>query len=155
MSVTTAIIDRAQVRYGPGGGIYHILTTAKETQNRVFAFEAIEPPGGGPPLHIHQREEEFFMVLDGEITFWVDGTIIRRKAGETAFVPRGAAHCFKNCSDRPARVLVLFTPGNIAGFFDYGEPFADGTVPSDDVLIGRIHALGPHYGLDVLGPSPL
>lgn len=144
-----------RVRYGPGGGIYTIVATATETRGTHFAFEATEPPGGGPPLHIHTREEEFFLVLEGEITFYVGGQILKRTAGGTAFVPRGVAHCFKNCSDKPARVLVLFTPGNIQGFFEYGEPFVDGTVPGDDVLVARIHALAPAYGLDVLGPSPL
>jgi quercetin dioxygenase-like cupin family protein len=154
----SAVIDRVQkqqVRYGPGGGIYKIVTTAVETRGAIFAFEATEPPGGGPPLHIHTREEEFFLVLEGEITFYLDGQVFTRTAGGTAFIPRGAAHCFKNCSDKPARVLVLFTPGNIEGFFEYGEPFVDGSVPSDDVLIGRLQALAPAYGLDVIGPSPL
>jgi hypothetical protein len=40
----------------------------------------------------------------------------------TAFVPRDVPHCFKNLSDKPARVLTLFKPGNIEGFFDYGKP---------------------------------
>lgn len=78
-----------------------------------------------------------------------------RRAGETAFIPRGTPHCFKNCSDRTARVLVMFTPGGIEGFFDYGEPMPDGSVPSDAWLIERIGALAPHYGLELLGPSPL
>jgi uncharacterized cupin superfamily protein len=152
----TATADQiGQVRYGPGGGVYQIVASSSETGNTHFAFEAIEPPGGGPPLHIHTREEEFFLVLDGEITFFIDGQVIRRTAGGTAFVPRGLPHCFKNCSDKPARMLVLFTPGDIEGFFDYGEPLADGTVPSDDVLIERLGTLAPLYGLEVLGPSPL
>jgi quercetin dioxygenase-like cupin family protein len=156
----SAIIERVhqrtrQVRYGPGGGVYTIVATAVETRGTHFAFEAYEPPGGGPPLHIHEREEEFFLVLEGEITFYVGGQIIKRTAGGTAFIPRGVAHCFKNCSDKPARVLVLFTPGHIEGFFEFGEPFVDGSVPTDDVLIGRLQALAPAYGVEVLGPSPL
>jgi quercetin dioxygenase-like cupin family protein len=150
------VIDRiGQIRYGPGGGVYRIVATPSQTQNTHFAFEATEPPGGGPPLHIHTREEEFFSVIEGEITFWIDGKAIRGAAGTTAFVPRGVPHCFKNCSDRPARVLVVFTPGGIEGFFDYGEPLPGGTVPSDEVLIERIGALAPAFGLEILGPSPL
>jgi quercetin dioxygenase-like cupin family protein len=156
----SAIIERVhqhaqRVRYGPGGGIYNIVATPAETRGAHFAFEATEPPGGGPPLHIHTREDEFFFVLEGEITFYLGGQVFKRTAGGSAFIPRGVAHCFKNTSDKPARVLVLFTPGNIEGFFEYGEPFVDGTVPSDDVLIGRLQALAPAYGLEVIGSSPL
>ena len=157
MPVQTVFMDSVEqaTRFGPGGGIYRIVTRAADTNGSIFAFEAFEPPGGGPPLHIHHNEEEFFLVLEGEITFFIDGQILRRTAGQSAFVPRGAAHCFKNCSDRAARVLVLFTPGMIEKFFDFGLPFEDGRAPGDDVLIGRLNALAPHYGLEVLGPSPL
>jgi quercetin dioxygenase-like cupin family protein len=144
-----------RVRYGAGGGIYQIVATPAETGNTHFAFEAIEPPGGGPPLHVHTREDEFFLVLEGEISFYIDGRVIRAGAGQSAFVPRGAAHCFKNCSDRPARLLVLFTPGDIEGFFEYGAADEDGGAPPNDVLLERLEQLAPQFGLEVLGPSPL
>src|SRR5262245_35352163 len=79
----------ARTRFGPGGGIYEIVTTAAESHGRHFAFEATEPPGGGPPLHIHAAEDEYFLVLEGEITFYIGGRIITAKRGESAFVPRG------------------------------------------------------------------
>lgn len=60
-----------RIRFGPGGGVYRIVSTAAETGNTFFAFEATEPPGGGPPLHTHANEEEFFLVLEGEISFYV------------------------------------------------------------------------------------
>ena len=164
VSVTTAApSDRSQasdttpmsaIRFGPGGGIYRIVTTPAQTGGTHFAFEAYEPPGGGPPLHIHRTEDELFFVLDGEISFFIDGRVIRARAGETAFVPRGAAHCFKNISTRPARVLVLFTPGHIEGFFEFGVS-PSGMPPSDEELIARLTELAPAYNLEVLGPSPL
>jgi quercetin dioxygenase-like cupin family protein len=152
----SAVIERiGEPRFGPGGGIYTIVITAQETRNTHFAFEATEPPGGGPPLHVHTREDEFFWVLEGEITFYVGGQRIVRQAGGTAFVPRGVPHCFKNCSPRKARLLVMFTPGDIEGFFEFGVPLADGSAPPDRVLIERLGALAPRYGLEILGPSPL
>lgn len=79
--------------HGAGGAIYKVLATPARTGNLHFAFEATEPPGGGPPLHIHTRHEEFFFVLEGEISFWLDGQVITRSVGGTAFVPRGVPHC--------------------------------------------------------------
>ncbi len=64
-------------------------------------------------------------------------------------------HCFTNCSDLPARVLILFTPDDIEGFVDYGRSLADDSAPSDEMLIEKIAALGPVYGIELLGPSPL
>jgi quercetin dioxygenase-like cupin family protein len=154
MIVAEAVTATEKVRYGPGGGIYRIVATAAETQNRIFAFEATEPPGGGPPLHTHANEEEFFLVLEGEMSFYVGGRVITAGPGGTAFIPRGVPHCFKNRSNRVARVLVLFTPGNIEGFFEYGA-LIDGRIPNDDQLIAKLQLLGPQYGLEMLGPSPL
>jgi quercetin dioxygenase-like cupin family protein len=152
--MTTAVATEKGIRFGPGGGVYRIVTTAEETDGKIFAFEAFEPPGGGPPLHIHHTEEEYFLVLEGEFTFTIDGTVTRATAGESAFVPRGAVHCFKNCSGRDGRLLVLFTPGDIEGFFDYGLPI-NGQVPSDEQLVERLMELGPKYNLELVGPSPL
>jgi len=126
-----------ETRYGPAGGIYSIVATADQTGNTHFAIEATEPTGGGPPVHIQTREEERFFVLEGEITFWINGQVINRSVGGTAFVPCGVPHCFKNCSDRPARVLILFTRGGIEEFFDYGRRLPNGGAPSDEILIER------------------
>src|SRR5215203_4103273 len=129
--MATVVAAEERVRFGPGGGVYRIVTTAKDSLGRIFAFEATEPPGGGPPLHTHANEDEYFLVIDGEITFYIDGRVTVARAGESAFVPRGTAHCFKNRSSRVAREMVLFTPGNIEGFFDFGLP-VDGWVPTEE-----------------------
>jgi quercetin dioxygenase-like cupin family protein len=141
-------------RYGAAGGRYTVAATSAETRNTLFALEVAEPPGGGPPLHLHTREEEFFFVLEGEITFWVDGRVITAGPGGTAFVPRNVPHCFKNLTNDVARVLVVFTPGDIEGFFDYGRP-RGAEVPTDEAIVNDILRLAPVYGTEILGPSPL
>lgn len=70
-------------------------------------------------------------------------------------MPRGMPLCFKNCSDKRASVLILFTPGDIEGFFDFGKAQPNGSAPPDEVLMERIAALGPAYGVELLGPSRL
>lgn len=152
--VQEMVVPFTRVRFGPGGGVYRIVATAAETGNTHFAFEAAEPPGGGPPLHVHRAEDEFFHVIEGRITFYVGGRVFTVSEGGSAFAPRGVPHCFKNCSDAHARVLIVFTPGNIERFFDYGEAI-DGHVPSEERMVERIAELGPRFGLALLGPSPL
>ena len=145
---------RGNVRFGPGGGLYEIVATAKDTGGRFFGFIATEPPGGGPPLHTHDSEDELFVVLEGEFTFTIGGCVTTVGPSGSTVAPRGIAHCFKNCSNDKARMLIAFTPGSIEGFFDYGLP-VNGTVPSDEHLIMRIGELGPRYGVTLMGPSPL
>ena len=146
----------SNIRYGPGGGIYRIVTTTAQTGGIHFALDCTEKPGGGPPLHVHETEEEYFFVTEGEFTFSIDGKITKAKAGESAFVPRGKVHCFKNCTNQDARMLALFTPGNIEGYFDFGLPLEDGSIPSEACLIERMNAIGQKFNVkQVEGPSPL
>ena len=146
----------SNIRYGPGGGIYRIVTTTAQTGGIHFALDCTEKPGGGPPLHVHETEEEYFFVTEGEFTFSIDGKITKAKAGESVFVPRGKVHCFKNCTNQDARMLALFTPGNIEGYFDFGLPLEDGSIPSEACLIERINSIGPKFNVQqVEGPSPL
>lgn len=52
------------------GDVYRFMATGDDTDGRYAMFEAVVRPGGGPPPHIHSREEESFYVLEGEITFF-------------------------------------------------------------------------------------
>ena len=93
-----AVEQEQRERFGPGGGIYRILMRAEETSGRHFGVEAIEPPGGGPPLHTHANEDEHFTVVEGEMTFYIDGRVETVAAGMAgplfqARVNPGCRHC--------------------------------------------------------------
>jgi uncharacterized cupin superfamily protein len=75
-------------------------------------------PGGGPPAHVHADTTEFFYVLDGEIEAWIGDAHVVLTAGMSATLPRGIPHRFDNCTNQPARVLAIVTPGRGARFFD-------------------------------------
>ena len=66
--------------------------------------------GDGPPAHHHDRYDEAFYVLAGEMEFCVDAVTARVPAGSMAFVPRGGTHSFRNPSPAPAQMLVVTTP---------------------------------------------
>ena len=82
------------------GDVYRFLATGEETAQRYAMWEAIVPPGGGPPPHIHSREEESFYILEGEITFTVGEEKIVATTGMFANMPVGSLHSFKNNSDK-------------------------------------------------------
>src|ERR1700679_4440 len=103
----------------PGAG--HVLTA----RGSVMAFKAVAaqtggdfslmertlPPGGRrPPAHRHVNCSEAFFVLDGQISFTLDGQDLTGGPGDFLLVPRGAAHTFGNASPEPARLLGLHAP---------------------------------------------
>lgn len=55
------------------GDVYRFLATGEDTDGKYALWEAVVPPGGGPPPHVHSRDEEGFYILEGEITFQVGG----------------------------------------------------------------------------------
>ena len=85
------------------GDVYRFLATGEETNGRYAVWEAIVPPGGGPPPHVHSREEEGFYVLEGEITFTIDGKRLVATTGMFANMPVGTPHSFKNEGGKPAK----------------------------------------------------
>ena len=61
------------------GDVYRFLATGMDTNGKYALCEALVPPGGGPPPHVHSREEEGFYVLEGEITFTMGDQRRRRQ----------------------------------------------------------------------------
>lgn len=141
----------------PGGGFSHVKLAAADTENALSLAEFNVGPGAGPPLHMHTREDETFWILEGAVTFHVGGRRIEAAAGTAVFAPRGVPHTFKNCSTRPARMLLIVTPpANFEGFYSaVTAPTASGGPPDEATIGARIGAEAPRFGLTMLGPSPL
>jgi quercetin dioxygenase-like cupin family protein len=139
------------------GDVYRFLATGEQTGGKYAIWEAIVPPGGGPPPHVHSREEEGFYVLEGEITFTVHGE--RQVAGPGTFanMPVGVPHAFRNESDRPARMLITVAPAGLERmFFEVGQVLPAGSTaapppPADE--IERLLAAAPKYGVTLLPPG--
>src|SRR5215831_4395134 len=92
------------------GDIYRFLATGEESDGKYALWEALVPPGGGPPPHVHSREEEGFYVLEGEVTITVGEKRLVAGAGAFVNMPVGTPHAFKNESNRPARMLISVAP---------------------------------------------
>src|SRR5712671_502271 len=109
------------------GDVYRFLATGEDTNGKYALWEAIVPPGGGPPPHVHSREEEGFYILEGEITFQIGEERIVATAGMFANMPVGTPHSFKNESDRPAKMLISVAPAGLEQmFFECGVSLAEG-----------------------------
>lgn len=139
------------------GDVYRFLATGDDTNGKYAVWEAIVPPGGGPPLHVHSREEEGFYILEGEISFQVDGQKIVAHAGMFANMPVGTPHSFKNESNQTARMLISVAPAGLEKmFFEVGVPLTEGAtvaLPPSKEEIERLVALSPNYGIEIRIPG--
>ena len=117
--------------------------------------EEIIPPQGGPPPHMHTREDETFYVLEGELEFVVGERNISATAGSVVYGPRGVLHSFRNVGSTPSRMAVIITPAGLEKFFEeVGEPVTDLSSPPDGPPdIGRLVAVARKYGIEVPAPS--
>jgi len=138
------------------GDVYRFLTTGNDTNGKYAMWEAIVPPGGGPPPHVHSREEEGFYILEGEITFTVNGEKIVALAGMFANVPVGTPHSFKNESDRPAKMLISVAPAGLEEMFmEVGVRLTEGAttaLPPMKEEIEKLLAVAPRYGIEIRVP---
>jgi len=139
------------------GDVYRFLATGDDTNGKYAVLEALVPPGGGPPPHVHSREEEGFYILEGEITFTVDGEKVVAKAGMFANMPVGTPHSFRNESDQPARMLISVAPAGLEQmFFEVGVPLAEGAttaLPPTKDEIEKLLAIAPKYGIEIRLPQ--
>ena len=139
------------------GDVYRFLATGKETDQRYAMWEAIVPPGGGPPPHIHSREEESFYILEGEITFTVGEEKIVATKGMFANMPVGSLHSFKNNTDKTVRMILSVAPAGLEKmFFDVGVPLEEGSteaLPPTKEEIEKLLAVAPSYGVEIKVPG--
>ena len=139
------------------GDLYRFLATGEDTNGKYAMWEAIVLPGGGPPPHVHSREEEGFYILEGEITVHVGDERIVARAGMFANMPVGTPHSFKNESDRPARMLISVAPAGLEQmFFEVGMPVVQGATtaaPPKKEEIEKLLAVAPRYGIEIRLPG--
>jgi quercetin dioxygenase-like cupin family protein len=139
------------------GDVYRFLATGEETNGKYALWEAIIPPGGGPPPHVHSREEEGFCILEGEINLHVGDERIVVTAGTFANMPVGTPHSFKNESSNPARMLISVAPAGLEQmFFEVGVPLAEGAttaLPPTKEEIDKMLAVAPKYGIEIRLPQ--
>jgi mannose-6-phosphate isomerase-like protein (cupin superfamily) len=138
------------------GDVYRFLATGEDTNGKYALCEAIVTPGGGPPPHVHSREEEGFYVLEGEITFQIGDKRVVATAGMFANMPVGTLHSFKNESRKPAKLLISVAPSGLEKmFFEIGMPVAEGAttaLPPTQEEIEKLLTVAPRYGVEIKLP---
>ena len=130
------------------GELVEILVTSKATNYAFCTGVQTSPPGGGPPPHKHIKEEELFMVLEGDFEFFDGHEWSRFAKDEVKYSMRGNFHGFRNCGTTTGRLLFTVIPG---GLDEYFETISTLTLPQD---LDRLTEITKHYGYEFMAPSP-
>jgi mannose-6-phosphate isomerase-like protein (cupin superfamily) len=112
---------------GPGDGApltfvgisTRIKVRSEQTNGAWTLIESIvDPRFGGFKVHSHKRTTETFYVLEGTITFQLDGNPVEAQPGSLILVPPGVRHTYSNPSAVRARYLLLISPGGFEKFLE-------------------------------------
>lgn len=90
----------------------HYLATTASTGGEFGLYKIdMTPKAGGPSTHFHKTISETFYILDGTVRLFDGAQWVDAKKGDFLYVPTGGLHAFRNDSDDPASMLLLFAPG--------------------------------------------
>ncbi|HEX5909260.1 MAG TPA: cupin domain-containing protein [Thermoleophilaceae bacterium] len=134
-----------QTVQGPAGGPLTFKVRGDQSGGALTVIENVIAPGDGPPHHVHANEDEAWWIIEGHLRFKLGEREETAEAGAFVYVPRGVAHSFQNPGPDPARILVMFTPGGMEGFFDaFGK--------LEELDREAFSRLGAEVGMEVVGP---
>ena len=95
----------------PEGSSYVVVTPTTATGGEYVEMEFVLPAGCvPPPPHVHPQQVESYEVIEGSFDVMVDGEWLTLSPGESASVPRGTMHTFRNRSGATVRVKNWHRP---------------------------------------------
>jgi mannose-6-phosphate isomerase-like protein (cupin superfamily) len=136
--------DRFGEKHSLGFSSILFKVVPRETNGGLLIIEHMHLGNGGPPLHFHLHQEEWFYVMEGEVLFQVGDSRKRLRPGESLLGPRGVPHAFCGAGEKPGRMLIAFTP---AGKME--EFFRETAVPNGPKLDAAMFA---RYDMQYVGP---
>jgi mannose-6-phosphate isomerase-like protein (cupin superfamily) len=122
-----------------------IRVSAAETNGAYSVVEIVSSPGDSTPMHVHQNEDEYFLIVEGTARIACGDQVIDATAGMTITLPRNIPHAWGNPTNSPLRLLGTCTPGGVE---DTLRLIAQG----GDI---DIMALAEAFGVRVVGPPLL
>src|ERR1700716_437534 len=159
---TAAPGSHAQATYVPAGAhevwwmdsTVDVKLTAAQTDGHLGMWLWVARRGATAPLHVHHREDEEFLVIDGEVRFIVGDQRLDAHAGDLVFLPREVPHAYLVTSEI-ARAVGSATPGGFESFFaELGTPVQPGAPAAPPPAIEARAAAAARRGIDTLGPPP-
>jgi quercetin dioxygenase-like cupin family protein len=161
-TTSTPQTTTAPIALGPAEGealwflgfLVTVKASSETTGGQVAVIEHHAPRGAGSPLHVHHREDEWFYVSEGELTFWVGGEVIAAPAGSFVYGPRSVPHTF-TVSSEEARFLLVTEPAGLEGFMrslaEPAERLAIPPAPTEPPDMARLAQTAGEYGIEIVG----
>jgi quercetin dioxygenase-like cupin family protein len=116
----------------------------RETGSNLFVIEHNGLGHGGPPVHLHLHQDEWFYVMEGEVLFQVAGERKTLGPGESLLGPRGIPHGFVGVGEKPAHMVITFSPAGMMEAF-----FREAAVPNGPAMDAALFA---KYDMQYVGP---
>jgi mannose-6-phosphate isomerase-like protein (cupin superfamily) len=136
------------------GGKVGVKLTAAQTDGRTGMWLWEAGRGATAPLHVHEREDEFFLVVEGTARFVRGEERIEARAGDLVVLPRGVPHAYLITSET-ARVVGMASPGGFESFFtELGTPVVPGEPPAAPPEPERMARTAAAHGVEIIGPPP-
>ncbi len=109
-----------------------------DTENELAVFEQTGlTPNGGPPLHIHPLQDEWFYVIEGDYLFQIGETKYSLQKGDTIFLPRNVQHAFIHRSEMGKMIVSYLPAGKMEAFFKVTDKW---TSPPSKEEISKVFA---------------
>jgi mannose-6-phosphate isomerase-like protein (cupin superfamily) len=125
-----------------------LKASADDTDGAFSVLQANEPPGFGPPMHIHHDCAEAFYVLEGEYRIFIGDEEHACPGGSFVYIPAGIVHGFR-VGDVPSRKLNLYSPAAMVGYFDELSDALDRGAADDELA-----DIAERHGMEITGPVP-
>jgi len=142
--------DRRQEDLLIMGGRFDLKLSGRDTGGDLCIYDTFRESKGGPALHRHFFQDEWFYVIRGQFIAQVGEDALTLAPGDSAFAPRNIAHAFAMVSEGEGQMLVLFQPaGSMEDFFGQMAKFGKEIPKNQEVVMKQLFV---DHGMEVLGP---
>ncbi len=130
------------------GDTFYCKVSTKDTDGDVYMFESTRLKKGGPPLHLHYEQDEWWYVLSGEFLIKVGDQLYNAKAGDSVFGPRMVPHTFSKISEEEAKMLIFYSPAGKMeqSFIDRSQGITNNMTEAQRQEFSKAH------GVEIVGP---
>lgn len=133
------------------GGRFYCKVSAKDTDGDLCIYDTVRWEKGGPAMHLHHHQDEWFYVVRGEFIIKIGDDTFELRPGDAAFAPRTVPHAFANISEGEAQMLVLFQPaGSMEEFFTEASKISKSVHTGEWSEASKM--LSRKHGMEVVGP---
>lgn len=138
-------------------GTLAVLRNPQGAPRTPVVMELTIPPGGSPPLHVHETLDDSFLMLEGQVVVRCGEETVVADPGSYVVMPHGVEHTFRVTSPAPARMLLVHADDSFLSFIEtVGEPTSEHRLPPPgevDLDFDTLAAASAAHGAPMIGPS--